>query len=267
MSGWHLFMSPPTFFDIKFVLNQWTHPQGDVDRDLAIQQWETICDAYQRMDNVTLQIIPPDEDVPETVFTGDSIFLYKNKGVTAHFRHEERAPEIPSRANWFRARGFEILSPPAGEFYECNGDSMIWNDKLLAGYGVRSSIGAHTFLAESLDIDVISLQMVPPFYHLDLGLCPINKDTLAYFPDAFTPESRAVIEGLTPNLIYLDYEEVMWFGSNAKILDDVAMLNGNKYPKLEQALKDIGLDVRKFDTSEFNKAGGGLKCITLEHYM
>ena len=266
MTGWHLFMSPPTFFEIEYVINDWTNIETKVDINKALEQWEIICDAYHKIDGVTLEIIPPDENIPETVFTGDSIFLYNNKGVTANFRHEERAPEIPSRANWFRARGYQVYTPPSGEFYECNGDSMFWNVKLLAGHGVRSSLGVHAFLAETFNVEVISLELTAPFYHLDLALCPINNQTIAYYPKAFTPESQQIIEKLAPNLIYLDHDEVMQFSSNAKILGDVALLNGNAYPKFEQALHKLGIDTRKFDTSEFVKAGGGLKCITLKHY-
>ncbi len=267
MNGWHLFMSPPTFFEVEFSLNVWTDVNNTVDRDKAIQQWEAVCDAYHKIDGVKIEIIPADENIPETVFTGDSIFLYQKKGVTARFRHRERDPEIPSRANWFRSRGMEVLSLPPGQFYECNGDSVIWNGKMLAGHGIRSSLDAHASISELLDIEVISLQMVNPFYHLDLGLCPVNDSTIAYYPNAFTPASQAVIEKLAPNLIKLDHEEVMNFGSNAKIIGDVAMMNGNPYPQFEKALEDLGFHVWKFDTSEFNKAGGGLKCITLEHYL
>ena len=174
---------------------------------------------------------------------------------------------MPATHRWFENHGFEIATLPPGVHYEGNGDSLIWRGMLLGGYGIRSDREAYPYLADILGIETVPLQLLDPFYHLDLALCPIDNDTLAYFPGAFSEEAQATLRKLAPRLVAFDYFEVMAFAGNTKVVGDTAVANGNAYPKFGEALTGLGMRVIHVDTSEFNKAGGGAKCLTLEHYQ
>jgi N-dimethylarginine dimethylaminohydrolase len=260
------YMSPPEYFQIEFMLNIWTDISARVNPEKAHAQWENLLAAYKRF-GIPVQVIPPYERAPELPFVGDSIFLYRNKAVSSRFRFTERMPEVAHNREYFMKQGFEVCDLPPGVCYEGNGDSLIWNGKMLGGCGIRSHAAAYPVIADFFDIEVIPLELVQPFYHLDLALFPIDTNTLAYFPGAFTSESAARIESLAQRIIYLDDQEVMRFVANNKKVGDTILFNGNKYPKFEAAVKELGYYVMHINTSEFNKAGGGAKCMTLEHYQ
>lgn len=259
------FMCPPTFFQIEFTLNKWTNLNARIDPPKAQAQWQTLWDTYHML-GVELHAVNPEARIPELTFVGDSIFLYGEKAVASHFQFEERMAEVPATNRWFENHGFEIATLPPGVHYEGNGDSFLWRGMLLGGYGIRSDREAYPFLADILGLETVPLQLLDPFYHLDLALCPIDDDTLAYFPGAFSEEAQATLRKLAPQLVAFDDFEVMAFAGNTKVVGDTAVANGNAYPKFVELLTGLGMRVIQVDTSEFNKAGGGAKCLTLEHY-
>jgi len=42
----HFLMCPPTYFEVTYRINPWMHPEGRVDRQLAMQQWTTLRQAF-----------------------------------------------------------------------------------------------------------------------------------------------------------------------------------------------------------------------------
>lgn len=65
---------------------------------------------------------------------------------------------------------------------------MVWNGKILCGYGKRnSSPEVAEFLEETFGIEAIGLELIDQrFYHLDTALFPINKDLIAVYEPAFS---------------------------------------------------------------------------------
>lgn len=79
---------------------------------------------------------------------------------------------------------------PEGVFYEGSSDTLIWNSKILVGYGNRSSEEIVFILEKTFEIPVIGLELIDPeFYHLDTVLFPISNDLIAVFLDAFSEDS------------------------------------------------------------------------------
>ncbi len=105
----------------------------------------------------------------------------------------------------------------------------------------------------------------PRFYHLDTCLCPLSDGSLLYFPAAFDDPSRALIEVLVPEekRIAVDESDALQFCCNAVDLDDHVFMNGAS-EKLQRALRARGLTPVIVPLSEFMKAGGAAKCLTLK---
>lgn len=75
--------------------------------------------------------------------------------------------------------------------FEGSGETMLWNDKILTGYGVRNTIDIVMFLSKYFDREVIGFELRNPmFYHLDTALCPISNDLIAVYEEAFTEEGK-----------------------------------------------------------------------------
>lgn len=106
-------------------------------------------------------------------------------------------------------------------FYEGSGETMMWNGKILVGYGKRnSSPEVADFLEETFGCEAIGLELIDQrFYHLDTALFPINKDLIAVYEPAFSEASIRKINNLGVELIKLTYEDALQFACNSVSLD------------------------------------------------
>lgn len=261
----HFYLIPPKHFSIEYSLNQWMDPQNQVDRELAQQQWDSLFAAYEKL-GAEVESLTPHAGLPDQVFPGDAIFVYGNQAVASRFKVQERAAEVKPMVERFEARGYQVQHLPDGMHFEGNAEAILWNGQLLGGYGVRSDLEALDYLSKLLDIDVIPLEIKAPYFHLDLCVCPLNAETLAYVPDAFEESSRVRIETLDAKLIPVEQEEGLNFACNSMSLNNTVILSNLELKNFPRALEKAGFDVLALDLTEFAKSGGGAKCLTLEAY-
>ncbi|CAM5518915.1 Amidinotransferase OS=Streptomyces tendae OX=1932 GN=GUR47_29675 PE=3 SV=1 [Streptomyces tendae] len=117
---------------------------------------------------------------------------------------------------------------------------------------------------------VISLTLVDPyFYHLDTALFVLEEGSdadggnIAYYPGAFSPGSREVLERLYPDAVIATREDAMAFGLNF-VSDGRHVFIAPEARELADRLAGLGYVPVPVDLSEFHKAGGGIKCCTQE---
>ncbi|MHC5832002.1 MAG: dimethylarginine dimethylaminohydrolase family protein, partial [Nostoc sp.] len=94
---------------------------------------------------------------------------------------------------WFEANGYKVNELPKDLPFEGAGDALLDREGrwLWAGYGFRSELDSHPYLAKWLDIEVLSLRLIDErFYHLDTCFCPLANGYLLYYPGAFDSYSN-----------------------------------------------------------------------------
>jgi len=111
---------------------------------------------------------------------------------------------------------------------------------------------------------VISLTLVDPnYYHLDTALTVLDGNTIAYYPAAFSPGSRAVLQRLYPDVITATEADAAVFGLNA-VSDGYNVVLPHNATGLAAVLRNRGFNPIGVDLSELLKAGGSVKCCTME---
>lgn len=263
-----LFLCPPTFLDLKYEINPWMDKKVQFSRARAVEQWEGLVEAYKKVDAPgRIEIAPAKEDLTELCFFGDSVFLCEGKALFGHFRHTEREPERPYVKEYLTARGFRGREVPEGVVFEGAGETMRWRDKILFGFGKRSDEVVRHFLRQTFRKDVVDFEMEKAaFYHLDTALFPIHDDLIAYFPGAFGPIDTATIESFDCDKIKVTEKDAKAFGCNSIVWGNTVFM-AQGAPHLRKELERRGLEVEELDVSEFIKFGGGIKCLTLQHYL
>ncbi|MCA1702939.1 MAG: amidinotransferase, partial [Actinobacteria bacterium] len=86
---------------------------------------------------------------------------------------------------------------------------------------------------------------------------------IMYYPAAFSPGSRAVLRGLYPDAVIATDLDAEVFGLNA-VSDGRHVVLPQAATHLIGTLRDRGFEPVGVDVSELLKAGGGVKCCTLE---
>ncbi len=262
-----ILMCPPDYFTVEYVINPWmAGHEGSLDIELARKQWLTLREALaEHADIVT---IDPQPDLPDMVFTANAGVVYGNKAVASHFMPHERRPEEPHFKKWFRDHGFELLDLDENIGFEGAGDCLLdrggpW---LWTGYGFRTEIEAHEEIRRFFGIELLSIRLTDSrFYHIDTCFCPLTDGFLMYHPPAFDFDSRIAIESRIPphKRIVVDTTDAGNFACNAVNLGDRVFLHTASDP-LKARLMLAGFKVHEIDLSEFLKAGGSAKCLTLK---
>lgn len=256
-------MCAPTHFEVEYEINPWMHCDNPVDRGRAIAQWQALHDIYAKKLGWTVHLLEPQPHLPDLVFTANGGLTIGGTVVLPCFRHPERQGETPFFEAWFRANGFATQPVPRHDF-EGEGDALLWNDVLFAGYPWRSDKLAHQWFARSLGIEVVSLQLTDArFYHLDTALTVVDKSTVALYAPAFTAESLEKVRRMVPKVILGSDEDALGYGLNA-LSDGEHIVLSDRAEGLIDTYRRMGLQVWPTPIGEFQKSGGGVKCLSLE---
>jgi N-dimethylarginine dimethylaminohydrolase len=255
-------MCPPTFFDVTYSINPWMEPSKPVDADLAMAQWERLRDVYVELGH-EVELIDAVEGLPDMVFSANGATVVDGLVLLAKFRYAERAGEVASYREWFGVRGYRKIQEPQ-LINEGEGDYLVTARRILAGTGFRTDRHAHNEAQEFFGRPVVSLTLVDDrFYHLDTALAVLGDDEIMYYPAAFSPGSRAVLRRLYPNAVIATALDAEVFGLNA-VSDGRHVVLPQAATHLIDRLRDRGFGPVGVDVSELLKAGGGVKCCTLE---
>ncbi|MER6770114.1 dimethylargininase [Streptomyces bacillaris] len=258
----HYLMCRPTYFDVVYSINPWMDPKKPVDTPLAIAQWERLREVYLNLGH-TVDTIEPVRGLPDMVFAANGATVVDGRALVARFRDAERIAEGPAYHDWLRDNGFPDLRT-ASVVNEGEGDYLLVGDLLLAGTGFRSDPRSHDEAQEFFGRPVIGLTLVDPdYYHLDTALTVLDEKTVAYYPGAFSPGSLAVLRRLFPDAVIASAEDAAVFGLNATS-DGLNVVLPQNATALTDQLRDRGFNPIGADLSELLKAGGSVKCCTLE---
>ncbi|KAF1048309.1 MAG: hypothetical protein GAK35_00334 [Herbaspirillum frisingense] len=260
-------MCPPEHYEVSYVINPWM--EGNVahaDLSLAARQWRTLREGIARVAEV--REMPSASGVPDMVFTANGGLVLADTVVLSHFRHAERQPEEPRFRAWFEAQGLRVLTMPDDVPFEGAGDALLDRESelLWMGYGHRTGVRAAPLIAGWLDIEVQSLQLVDPrFYHLDTCFCPLEGGYLMVYLPAFDAASqKAITSRVAPHrLIAVGEEDALHFACNTVNAGRHVFLN-HASATLRAQLEGKGFEVHVTPLSEFMKAGGAAKCLTLK---
>jgi N-dimethylarginine dimethylaminohydrolase len=258
----HFLMCPPTHFTVKYAINPWMEAHSDVDVELAIVQWEALRETYLALGH-RVDVIAPDPDLPDMVFAANGGLVIGARALGASFAHPERRPEGALYQAWFCSTGLESVRTPTN-INEGEGDFLVVGDLILAGTGFRTDFNAHAEAQEFFGRPVISLQLTDPrFYHLDTAIAVLDDHSIAYYPDAFSGGSRQVLQTLFPEAIIATTADAHVLGLNA-VSDGYNVVLSAQAQGLAAQPSERGFNPIGVDLSELLKAGGSIKCCTME---
>jgi arginine dihydrolase len=254
-------MCPPTYFDVVYAINPWMHPELPADAGRAAAQWEQLRAAYEAAGH-HVELITPKRGLPDMVFAANSALVIDGTALLARFHYTERRGEERLYARWFRGHGINVRKAEHG--HEGEGDFACAGDVILAGTGFRTERAAHREVERVFGREVLSLELVDPrFYHLDTALFVLRDEEIVYFPGAFSDDSRATLHRRFPHALLVDETDAVAFGCNAAS-DGHHVFMPTGADGLANELQARGYEPVLLDLSELRKAGGSVKCCTLE---
>ncbi|MEO0202451.1 MAG: arginine deiminase-related protein [candidate division WOR-3 bacterium] len=263
------FLCPPKYYKVEYDFsddNEYyeVYRGKQVDTQKAYKQWEKVYFTYLKY-NLDVKIVPPKENLPELTFVGDSIFLFNDKAFISNFKHRERQKEAEYVKEWAYKNNFEIIELPENITFEGNAEAIYSYEKklILMAFGKRTSYEMKNILEKFTGVKVIPIETRK--FHLDMCIFPID-DIIFYSKGTIVDSS---IDLLKENfyLVELPNEWSFYFALNNTYYQNVIFSNKSKIQNdLAEIFIKFGYNVEFFELSEFHLVGGGVKCLTLEHY-
>lgn len=296
-----LLMADPSFYAIEKPYGDGHAPANDFsiagyeayaqDPDAFVtkakQQWSNLRDIFNAL-GVTTIVMPSDPANSDQVFTADpSLSLRKADGtlvtVFSRFSNEHRQAEVSDQKKIIssqKGRGRQTLQTPFR--MEGTGDNVYdaFRDVFWSGYTTtpgresaaagRSDKRAHRFLKRATGVEVVSLEVRQPFFHIDTSLAPLpNGHILCYrggmSDEAFEKMQQNAFDrfGLPREdfLIEVSAEDAAAYACNVRCIGDTIVM-----PECSQELQDTlaarGYTVLTADMSQFIQTGGAVHCLT-----
>lgn len=264
-------MCAPEYFGVEYVINPWMEGKlGGVVGSTAHSQWQYLHKVLTQGLRAEVVLVPPQPGLPDIVFTANAATVKNGVAVPSRFRHPERQGEEPFYRAALIEAGYEIRDLPTGVAFEGAGDALFYEGEtekplLFAAHGFRTDPESHPFLAEAFGADVVSVRLVDPcFYHLDTCFCPLPGGYALWYPPAFDDAGQAQIRANIPHekLYAVSDDEAASFACNAVGVGLNVVMN-SVTETLRGRLYTWGFMTLTAPLSEFLKAGGSSKCLTL----
>ncbi|HEY0394911.1 MAG TPA: arginine deiminase-related protein [Candidatus Elarobacter sp.] len=261
-----LLVCPPGHYDVRYAINPWMAAHvGDAAPD-AVRQWERFVEIVGCAGDVEIVRVEPQPQMPDIVFTANAALMIGNLAIVSSFRHAERRREQPLYRAALARAGFATTFLRQ-TYFEGAGDALFDRVRplLYAGYGWRTERGATLQLQEIVGCRVLPLLLVDErFYHLDTALCPLASGHVLAYMDAFSPHAQTMLRrAVEPGyLIEVSVDDALRFACNAVEIGDAVVMHDCSR-RLRERLHDAGYRVFRTELTEFLKAGGSAKCLTL----
>lgn len=240
--------------------------------------------------------IEPRPEMPDLVFTADpSLSLsalpngtggaFTALTLLSRFSNEERQEEVGVSHDFFQKNipGRKIVN--STHRIEGSGDNIYdpFRDVYWSGYNPRnasremasfgrSDIQAHGILQALTGVEVNSLAVKKPFYHVDLSVGPLNRGHILHYEGGLLPDGnrRLMSEafdrfGLSRDeyLIPVSREDAERAACNIRCIGNLVVMPSCS-DELQERIRSKGYEVAPTPMYAFFSAGGAVHCTTNE---
>jgi N-dimethylarginine dimethylaminohydrolase len=261
-------MCPPDYYDVHFLFNPHMAYTERVDRRRARTQWRRLVRVLEEA-GADLHFLEPPQATGPLVFTADGALCYRPGNVLILQNDGVRGDvEPPIFKQWFERNGFRTESAPPN--YRLDGGNLLRlpDGDLLVGVKPGATGLGERYLARLLRVTTgAQVRAVPlvdeRFLHLDTAVGVLGPGRFLVYADGFpggrVPEQGPLAEG---EIVAVSAADAARFACNVVVVGDV-VITGPISDALARRIGGLGLHVERVDLSEFYKAGGGAKCLTL----
>ncbi|NBI30762.1 dimethylarginine dimethylaminohydrolase family protein [Chengkuizengella marina] len=255
-------MCPPTFLQIKDIINdvQKHYYKKNIDIEKALGQFNELFDFMKRK-GIEIDLLPSDSSLPEQVFTRDIGAVINNSFIKSNMSTSVRCGEERILKEWL-----DNMKIPHNTLDSENiegGDIIIDHKDLWVGIGNRTSPNAVQILENQFPSHHIHpINITDPYLHLDCIFNVIAPNIALVLPKAIESKNLQFLS-TKYKLIDVSEEEHFHMGINVLSIGNREILSLPQNTKVNEKMRESGLQVYEIDISEIIKSGGSFRCITL----
>jgi dimethylargininase len=228
------------------------HPQASqIDFQLALKQHAAYCEALQTA-GLAVEILEPLDTFPDSVFIEDNAVILNGRAVLCSMKETSRQGEASFLADALQSR-LPVLRLQAPVFID-GGDVLQTESTVFVGLSQRTHREAVEALQSLTPKPVVPVH-VKQGLHLKTSVSALGNDLLIIQPSQVDTEPLNGYE-------WIEVDEDEAYAANCLTVGNNVILPAG-FPKLEQRIQEYGFSTLPVDMSEFQKADGGVTCLSL----
>lgn len=256
-----ILMCEPTFYNI-YEINPWMNKNIQANTELSKTQWQQLKQAILAC-GAEIELVEPVNGLPDLVFTANAALLLDQQVLLANFKCPERQGERIYYQAWFEQHGYSIIKDTTRIPFEGAGDALFAGNTLFLASGFRTDAKVRDHIAALSGCKIVECSLVDSyFYHLDTCFCPINASQAIWWPGAFDKASQSRMQQHI-ELFAIPEAEAKHFACNAVVINKNVIIPSG-CPETRALLERLGYRVYDVPMTEYIKAGGACKCLTLK---
>jgi dimethylargininase len=228
------------------------HPQSDsIDFGKALNQHRQYTNALTRA-GLSVIHLDPQENFPDAPFVEDPVVILEDKAVLCSMKAETRRGEGESIISELgRYTSVVYMLPPATLD---GGDVMQTEEEIFIGKSTRTNLEGVEFLKT---FTKKSITVVPVLDGLHL------KSAATYLGDGKIILDSSKVEATAFNKFQIfEVSPKESYSANCLVVGSY-VIAPQGYPKLAAKIRELGFQVIQIPMSEFEKADGGVTCLSL----
>jgi N-dimethylarginine dimethylaminohydrolase len=259
--------------------NPYLNPQNQPNQEEAKKQHKKVEHAFSH--TITYSIKDPQYPLPDVIFIANGGVVLPRLPIPTillpNMKYEQRKEELPYLTKIYQDLGLAMI-PFAGEMPFEGQAEIKWFDKgskAICGYGHRSTKETFVVLQKQLNKIYKKYHLIPPelipihlistdYYHLDIAMLEFDDRKCIVHRRAISKESLLVLQSVLgkENVMVLDTDDKFCLNG---VVDGDRLITHQLTPALKRELETMtGKKVHMVNTSEFEKAGGSVRCLTLD---
>ena len=228
------------------------HPEAtSINFQKARQQHAAYCEALQTA-GLAVEILEPLDAFPDSVFIEDNAVILNGRAVLCSMKEVSRQGEVLFLADALQSR-LPVLRLQAPVFID-GGDILQTEDTVFVGLSQRTHRAAVEALQSLTPKPVVPVH-VKQGLHLKTSVSSLGNHLLIIQPSQVDTEPLNGYE-------WIEVDEDEAYAANCLTVGNNVILPAG-FPKLEQQIREHGFSTLPVEMSEFQKADGGVTCLSL----
>ena len=194
--------------------------------------------------------LPPEDSLPDSTFVEDTAFIFGETAFLCSTKETSRRNEVESVAKILK----DHLKLLQLEPYLDGGDILSTPEAVYIGLTGRTDPKAATFLSKQICKKMVSIPVIKGL-HLKSAVSYLGNNILLISPERV--ETSAF-----KNFKWIEVEERDSYAANCLALGNRVIMPAG-FQKVNEKIRQYGFETIELEMSEFEKADGGITCLSL----
>ena len=226
------------------------HPQKtEINYLRALNQHQNYVSALKQIGGKILSL-PPENSLPDSTFVEDTAFVFGQTAFLCSSKEKSRRHEVKSVAKILKDHLTLLQLKP----YLDGGDILSTPEAIYVGLTSRTDVKAVKFLSKQICKKMVPIPVIKGL-HLKSAVSYLGNNILLISPERV--ETSAF-----KNFKWIEVEERDSYAANCLAAGNrVIMPTG--FQEVKKKIRQYGFETIELEMSEFEKADGGITCLSL----